>query len=265
MRQLLQAGNAQIEVLIDGDSGPSIVLLPSSQRDSLDFKDLAQRLADAGFRVLRPQPRGMGRSSEPLPDMTLHTLAADVAWVIERLGGGQAIVAGHAFGHYVARMTDLDHPHCVRGVVALAAAARVFPPGLVSALDGAADAARPSAERLACLRQAFFAPASDPSPWLTGWHPQLRESYRRAALTPPKDHWWTMAQAPILDLQGADDPWRPRRTADELRQVIGERVTVGVIERASHALVPEQPAAVAAAMVQWAQAIVMPSPSAGVR
>ena len=98
MRQLLQAGNAQIEVLIDGDSGPSIVLLPSSQRDSLDFKDLAQRLADAGFRVLRPQPRGMGRSSEPLPDMTLHTLAADVAWVIERLGGGQAIVAGHAFG-----------------------------------------------------------------------------------------------------------------------------------------------------------------------
>lgn len=258
MRKLLQAGDAQIDVLIDGDSGPCIVLLPSSQRDSLDFADLAQRLARAGFRVLRPQPRGMGRSSAPVPDMTLHTLAADVACVIQRLGGGQAIVAGHAFGHYVARMTDLDHPHCVRGVVVLAAAARVFPPGLVSALDGAADSARPIAERLAYLRQAFFAPANDPSPWLDGWHPQLRDAYRRAAATPPKDHWWPMAQAPILDLQGADDPWRPRSSANELRQMIGDSVTVGVIDHASHALVPEQPAAVAAAIVHWAHGLAIP-------
>ena len=125
-RELLARDDARIDVLIDdkGLSRGTIVLLPSSQRDSLDFTDVAQGLADQGFRVLRPQPRGMGRSSAPVAGLTLHTLAADVAQVIKQLGGGRAIVAGHAYGHYVARVTDLHHPESVRGVVLLAASAR---------------------------------------------------------------------------------------------------------------------------------------------
>lgn len=254
MRQLLRIGEAQIDVLVDGDAtAPAIVLLPSSQRDSTDFDDFAQRLTAAGFRVLRPQPRGMGRSSAPPPDMTLHTLAADVARTIEALGGGRAIVAGHAFGHYVARVTDLDHPPLVRGVVVIAGAARSIPPALPAALDIAADATRPEAERLASLRLAFFAPGNDPTAWLTGWHPHLRDSYRRAAEVPPKSTWWPVSHAPILDLQAADDPWRPRDTAAELQAVLGDRVTVRTIAGASHALVPEQPAAVVAAIVAWAR------------
>ena len=252
MRQLVQVGEARIDVLIDGDAaGPVIVLLPSSQRDSTDFDNFAQRLAQEGFRVLRPQPRGMGRSSAPPADMTLHTLAADVAQTIEQLGGGPAIVAGHAFGHYVARVTDLDHPKLVRGVVVLAGAARTIPPELPAALDAAADATRPQAERLARLRLGFFAPGNDAYPWLAGWHPQLRDSYRRAAEVPPKSSWWPVSHAPVLDLQAADDPWRPRQTCNELKDVLGDRVTVRVIAEASHALIPEQPAAVVAAIVEW--------------
>lgn len=229
------------------------MLLPSSQRDSTDFDELAQRLAGEGFRVLRPQPRGTCRSSPPPPGMTLHTLAADVARTIEQLGGGQAIVAGHAFGHYVARVTDLDHPQLVRGVIVLAGAARIIPPELQVALDTAADATRAEAERLESLRLAFFAPGNDPSAWLAGWHPQLRDSYRRAAEVPPKSTWWPVSHAPILDLQAAEDPWRPRQTSEELKAVLGDRVTVRVIAGASHALIPEQPAAVVAAIVEWAR------------
>ena len=253
MRQLLRvADEAQIDVCVDGGADrPAIVLLPSSQRDSSDFDELAQALVRAGFRVLRPQPRGMGRSSPPPPDMTLHTLAADVAQTIEHLGGGKAIVAGHAFGHFVARVTDLDHPQRVRGVVVLAGAARLIAPELQQALDLAADTTAAEATRLASLRLAFFAPGNDPSVWLAGWHPQWRDAYRRAASIPPKSTWWPVTHAPILDLQAAEDPWRPRHTSDELRAVIGDRVTVRVIPGASHALIPERPAAVVAAIVEW--------------
>lgn len=250
---------ATIEVLVDEAErvvAGAIVLLPSSQRDSRDFDDLARRLVAHGHRVLRPQPRGMGASSPPPPGMTLHTLAGDVAATVAACAQGPAIAVGHAFGHFVARVTDLDHPELLRGVVVLAGAARTFPPGLSQALDTAADPARARAERLACLRQAFFAPGNDPTPWLEGWHPHLRAAYRAAATMPLKDHWWPVSRVPILDLQAADDPWRPPSTRDELRDALGAgRVTVDRIDHASHALVPEQPAAVAEAIARWARAV----------
>lgn len=260
----LPVPGGQIEVLVDeaavpatapNAAVPTIVLIPSSLRDARDLGALASRVAAAGFRVLRPQPRGMGASSAPPPGMTLHDLARDVAQAIAELGTGRAIVAGHAFGHFVARVADLDHAARVRGVVVLAGAARTFPPGLAQALDRAADAGQPRAVRLAALQQAFFAPGNDASPWLEGWHPQLREAYRHAGATPDKSRWWPVSHAPVLDLQGACDPWRPAATRDELRQVLGDKVTVRVIAGASHALPDEQPAAVAAAMVDWARTL----------
>lgn len=260
---LAGAGGAEIEVLVDDGAArtaPAIVLWPSSQRDSRDFDDLAQRLVAKGFRVLRPQPRGMGRSSAPPADLTLHTLAGDVARTIEAWGDGPAIVAGHAYGHYVARVTDLDHPQLVRGVVVMAGAARTFPAGLVSALEAAADPTRAPAERLASLQRAFFAPGNDATAWLEGWHPHLRDVYRKAGATPPKDRWWAASHAPILDLQGEDDPWRPPATRNELKQGLGDKVTVRCIANASHAMVPEQPAAVADAIAEWAGASSSASP-----
>jgi pimeloyl-ACP methyl ester carboxylesterase len=201
IRLLRGPDGATIEVLVDEPAqiaGAAIVLLPSSQRDSRDFDDLAARLAAQGHRVLRPQPRGMGASSAPPPDMTLHTLAADVAVTIETCAGSAAVVAGHAFGHFVARVTGLDHPQHVRGIVVLAGAARSFPPGLSAALDVAADATQPRVARLASLRHAFFAPGNDPTPWLEGWYPHLRAAYRAAGTTPAKDRWWPVSHAPIL-------------------------------------------------------------------
>jgi pimeloyl-ACP methyl ester carboxylesterase len=255
---------ARIEVLIDDAAAgaipqaapsPTIVLLPSSLRDARDLGPLASCLAAAGFRVLRPQPRGMGRSSAPPYGMTLHHLAGDVALAITAFGGGRAVVAGHAFGHFVARVTDLDHAEQVRGVAVLAGAARTFPPGLTQAADLASDATQPRAARLAALQHAFFAPGNDPSPWLEGWHPELREAYRAAGGTPDKNAWWPVSHAPILDLQGACDPWRPEATRDELRAVLGDKVTVQVTADASHALPDEQPAAAAAAIVAWARTL----------
>jgi len=253
-RVLLDDGPVQIDVVIDG-SGPSVVLLPSSGRDSLDFDELAGRIAAAGYCVLRPQPRGMGRSRGPMAALSLVVLAQDVATTIEQLGGGAAVVVGHAFGHFVARVLDLLHPQRVRGVVVLAGAARVFPTGLAESLVIASDPAGDKALRLFHLHKAFFAPGNDASAWLQGWYPALRADYRRATASPAKDIWWPVSHAPILDLQGAVDPWRPESTRDELRDVLGAKVTVQVIDGASHAMVPERPAQVADAIVAWMRAL----------
>jgi pimeloyl-ACP methyl ester carboxylesterase len=251
-RVLLQEGAAQIEVLVDG-TGDAIVLLPSSQRGSDDLEAVAERLAAAGHRVLRPQPRGIGASTGSLENLTLHVLAADVAATIRALGGGRAVVVGHAYGHYVARVTDLDYPDLVRGVVMAAAgsAAATSTPTLPAALDTAANASQPQAERLAALRLAFFAPGNEPRAWLAGWHPELAAAYRRAARTPARSAWWPMTNALVLDLQAADDPWRPPGSRAEVIDALGAKASVVVIPKASHALFPEQPAAVADAIVTW--------------
>jgi len=249
---LLQREGQRIEVVVDGERGTPLVMLPSSLRDARDFDLAAQQLAAAGFQVLRPAPRGMGASTGPLEGLTLHTLADDVVFAVQQIARAPAILVGHAFGHFVARVADLDHPQWVRGVAVVGAAARSFPPGMAESLAIASDPAQADEERLRHLRRAFFAPGNDPSSWLDGWYPELRAAYRAAGAVPDKSVWWPVHHAPLLDLQGADDPWRPPATRDELRQALGDAVTVRVIQQASHALVVEQPAAVAQAIAEWA-------------
>ncbi|MFW8642128.1 alpha/beta fold hydrolase [Rhizobium beringeri] len=65
-------------------------------------------IAAAGFRVLRPQPRGIGASSGPTEGITLIDLAADVVAAIEADCAPEKpealFVVGHAFGNWVARV-----------------------------------------------------------------------------------------------------------------------------------------------------------------
>ncbi|MCG2594317.1 alpha/beta hydrolase [Ramlibacter sp. XY19] len=257
-RELVQLGEARIDVIVEG-GGPALVLLPSSLRDSEDFDALAALLAAEGFLVLRPQPRGMGHSSPPPAGMTLETLADDVAAVIARLAPGPAVVVGHAYGHWVARVTDLRHPQQVRGVVVLGAAAREFPAGMAEALAVASDPQRSEEERLAALRVCMFAPGNDARSWLQGWYPQWRTAYREASQRPPRENWYSRCNAPLLDLQGAQDPWRPPATRGELADALGAKVTVREIANAGHALVPEQPQAIARAITDWVRRLDNPA------
>ena len=107
--------------------------------------------------------------------------------------GGPAVIVGHAFGNWVARMTAVDHPELVRGVAIVAAAAKAYPAGfdgakaLSEAVRKSGDPALPDAERLNYLRQAFFAPGSDASVWLTGWYPEVDEAQFRPAVRPSRN------------------------------------------------------------------------------
>ena len=251
-REMVAHGEVQIDLIAEG-SGTLLVLLPSSSRDSGDFDHVAAAFAQAGWRVLRPQPRGMGRSAGPLDGLTLHDYARDVAAVIEQQRAGPAVVLGHAFGQWIARTLATDRPDLVRGVVLAAAAAKSNQPELREALAKCVDTGLPEVERRAALRFAFFAPGQEPPPeWLSGWHPAASKSQRAASAATPQQEWRTAGTAPVLDLQGAQDPWRPRRTVDDFRRDLGwERVTVRVIPNCSHAMFPEQPEDLVREVLDW--------------
>ena len=256
-RDIVFYDDIRIEVIAEG-RGPLIVMLPSRGRGAEDFDDVAGDLVKAGFRVVRPEPRGAALSLGPMQNLTLHDLAHDVAAVIRNAGdGGPAIIVGHAFGSWVARMVAVDHPDLVRGVVMVAAAAKAYPSGfagakeLSEAVRKSGDFTLPSTERLRYLRLAFFAPNSDASLWLEGWHPAADEMQSAAGRAVKQSDWWSGGTVPLLDLQGELDPFKPRAMAGEMRNEFGERVSVVVIPNASHALIPEQPTAVTEAIRAW--------------
>ena len=253
-RVLVRHEGVVIETIVEGQ-GPAVVLLPSLARDSEDYDVVAEGLAANGFRVLRPQPRGVGKSMGPLTNITLHDFARDVAEVVKAHGNGRAVIVGHAYGNWVARMTATDHPALVRGVVIAAAAAKQYDPALSREIDTAGDPSLPDAVRLAALRVAFFAPGNDPQSWLAGWHPHIRQAQRAAAAAVPQAAWWPGGTAPLLDLQAGQDPFKTPDKRNEMKDEFGDRVTVMVIPSASHALFPEQPRAVVDALTQWIRAI----------
>ncbi len=250
---IVPAGAAAIETIVEG-SGPALVMLPSLGRDGYeDFDTVASLLAAGGLTVLRPQPRGIGGSTGPMQGASLHDLAADVAAVIRAEGGGRAVILGHAFGHFVARMTTVDFPDLVRGVVLAAAAARQYAPEIAATPRRAGNLDAPVEDRLAALQLGFFVPGHDPVPWLHGWHPatQLMQIDCRETQGVKQSDWWHAGAAPMLELIPALDPFKPREKWDELRAEFGARVAAVVIENASHALFPEQPAKVAEAVLEW--------------
>lgn len=254
-REVIRRDNVTIDVIEEG-RGPLLVLLPSLGRDSEEFDPVAEQLAAAGFRVLRPQPRGYGHSTGPMTKITLHDYARDVATVIEHENSGPAILAGHAFGHFVAKMTAVDFPKLTHAVILIGAAQKNPDPAVQRSVAIASDPSQPEAERLKALKHVFFAPGNDPTPWLTGFHASVRDAEVIARDTTPQSEYYSAGTAPLLDIQGAEDPYKPPSASNELVEEFGAgRVTVVRIPHTAHAIIVEQPRAVADAILSWVKTL----------
>ncbi|HKA43653.1 MAG TPA: alpha/beta hydrolase [Burkholderiales bacterium] len=251
-RNIVERADVRIEVLAQG-RGPLVVMIPSLGRPAEDFDDLSRRLAEGGYCALRPQPRGIGGSAGPMHGITLHDFAQDVAAVIGNNGGGPAVVAGHAFGNFVARTAAADFPQLVRAVVLLGAThVWPVPPDVRASINKSHDMSLPEEERIRCMKHAFFAPGNDPRVWLGGWHEEVMHAERDATEATPKEEWWLAGRAPVLDVQPEQDVMTPPGTRNRYRDELGtNRVTMTVIAEAGHALLPEQPAAVAKALLDY--------------
>jgi len=256
-RTLLHLGTVRIEYFAQGE-GPLVVLLPSLGRGAEDFVEIAPRLAHA-CRVVTPQPRGIGDSTGPMTGVTLHDYARDIAAVIENEQAGPALIGGHAFGNFVARTTATDRPELVRGV-ALLGATHVWPvpTDVRDSIMKSSDLSLSDAERMKHLKHAFFSPESDPGVWLSGWYPEVKKAQRVATDATPQSEWWQAGSVPILDVQPENDVMIPPESRSRYRDELGERVSIVRIPDAGHALLPEQPEAVASALLQFVDALFAP-------
>jgi len=261
-QEVVRYDNVQIEVNSQGE-GPVIVMLPSLGRSGRDYDQVANYLQADGFRVIRPEPRGIGESKGPMENLSVHDFARDVAAVVDHENKGPIVVVGHAWGNFAARMLAADRPDLVRGVVMAAASAGKVPPGstekpinaeMRQAIDGAGDMSLSEEQRLIYLRKAFFAPGNDPTVWLGGWHDETHHAESHARNTTPVDDYFAAGTAPILDLQGESDTVAPRRFSGVLKSMLGDRVQVVVLKDAGHAMAPEQPKAMADAIAVFAKA-----------
>ncbi len=123
------AGGARIHYETRGDTRdtdrPTAVLIQGLGLSSRFWFDVPDRLASGPDRwnVLLPDHRGVGRSDRPLGSYLMHTMADDVAGVLDHAGVDRAYVVGISLGGMVAQHVAIRHPSRVAGLVLLATTA----------------------------------------------------------------------------------------------------------------------------------------------
>ena len=260
-RTIVSRGDVRLEVFAQGGKqgrGRTIVLLPSLGRGAQDFEPMAGVLDAEGYRVLRPQPRGIGASSSTPSYADLHDCSNDIAAVIEADANGPAIMVGHAFGNRVSRLLATIRPDLVTGVVLVAANVghAPSPPKIREAIRNSADTSLPADARLAALRLVFFAPGNDATPWLDNWYPDVLAAQRYAGdQTARSVDYAAGGRVPVLYMQPSHDPLAHANDAVDYKAVLGARLSVVKIPNSSHAAIAEQPDFIAREIAAWARGI----------
>ena len=224
-----------------------VVLLPSLGRGAEDFADLADRLRAAGHRAHPLDPPGRFAAGA-----TLHDLADEVVRQIDALGLGGVHLVGHAFGNRLARTVTADHPDRVRSLTLLAAGGYLeMDPDIGSSLLACFDEGLSPEAHLDHVRRAFFAPGNDPSPWAGGWMPAVASYQRHAVQVTPREDWWDATAPRVLVVQALQDAVAPVGNG---RRYVADHADVAAlveIDGAGHAMLPEQPDAVADALLDF--------------
>lgn len=245
-----------------GTSKGTVVLLASLGRPSSDFNALAGALAQAGWRTLAVSSRGMGRwhGAGLWGPPTLAGFADDVLAVLQHAGvpeGERVHLIGHAFGNRVARMFATRYPARTHSVVLLAAGDQPQLPAAVERdLRLSVLGPLPWALRDAAVRRAFVAPGEPvPPAWQRGWSLWAALAQSRAVRATPAEAFRAAGHVPLLVVQPQDDTVAPAvGVGDRLARELGAQVRVVPVAHAGHALLPEQPDAVARAVLDFLNA-----------
>lgn len=207
-------------------TGPLVVLLPPHGRGPDDLEGLVAPLVAAGYRTVRPEPRGFGKSRGPL-DCALTDLADDVAAAIEAEGGKPAIVAGAAFGNRVARMLAVRRPELVPALVLMAAGGRYLPsPDALAALRLTQDRTASMATREAAAQAVLFSAGSTIARLDMRLDAISADALRAQRREGPRDVWWSGGSAPMLVIQGDADVLAPPENGRSLCRDYPTRVTL---------------------------------------
>jgi pimeloyl-ACP methyl ester carboxylesterase len=252
---LVQLPDAVIEYFSEGNA---VVMLPGGSLNVTYMQPLAETLARAGYRAVRINPRGAGRSAGKAEGITLHDLAEDVAGVIQALNLGKVHILGHAFGNRVARTLAADHPELIKTVILLAAGGKVPPsPEAQKALQTIFNPNATDEEYLAAMDYMVGDPKDRELAWAAlkpSRAPQAAGLQAKANASTPVEDWWAPpGDAPYLVLQGLADQAAPPENGELLKQDLGDRVALVPFEGAGHLMLVTRADEVARAIVDFLQ------------
>jgi pimeloyl-ACP methyl ester carboxylesterase len=251
--QYVVNGPSTLRVLVQG-YGPAIVIVPSYGRDGGDdFNGITNTIVQAGYKVLRPQPRGMLGSTGPMVNVTIDDLASDIAAVIDQLASGRALVLGHAFGTFVTKRVALNYPSKVPAIISAAGGGQKIPTDIAGLPFIAGNTSLPLSQRLDALKKGFFAPDHDASAWLQGWNtPTLAMEHAAIEGAGDLTTFWAGANTTqVLEVIPAEDPFHPMDQWNQTELLYPDRTRNVVVPDAAHALFIENPKDVAAAIMPF--------------
>jgi pimeloyl-ACP methyl ester carboxylesterase len=98
-------------------SGPLVVAVPGMGDLRQEYRFMAPRLVEAGFRVVTMDLRGHGESSIGWASYTPEDAADDIAALIESLGGGKAVLVGTSWAAAAIAIAAAERPDLVAGLI----------------------------------------------------------------------------------------------------------------------------------------------------
>jgi pimeloyl-ACP methyl ester carboxylesterase len=98
---------------IDG-AGPAIVFVHGLGGTSNSFQMLLGALA--GFRCIRPDLPGSGRSPRPFQALTMELLIETISEIVQKVAGGPAHLVGHSLGALVCQHLATQRPEWVKSL-----------------------------------------------------------------------------------------------------------------------------------------------------
>jgi pimeloyl-ACP methyl ester carboxylesterase len=118
--RMIETNGIRLHVAEQG-SGPLVILCHGFPECWYSWRHQLRALAQAGFRAVAPDLRGYGRSDRPegVEKYTLLHDIGDIVGLVDALGTGPAVIAGHDVGATIAWQAALMRPDRFRAVIAL--------------------------------------------------------------------------------------------------------------------------------------------------
>jgi pimeloyl-ACP methyl ester carboxylesterase len=131
-------GDLRIRYLDWGGDGPLLVAL-HGLASSCHWYDVIAPLLSQQFRIVAPDQRGHGKTTQATSGYDWDTLSMDVFGLMDQLGIGRAAVMGHSWGGHVASSLAAHQPERVSRLVMIDGGlidARVSPDGTWEGFSG---------------------------------------------------------------------------------------------------------------------------------
>jgi pimeloyl-ACP methyl ester carboxylesterase len=227
----------------DQGTGPLVVCVPGMGDLRQEYRFLAPRLVEAGYRVVTVDLRGHGESTPLGTDYSVAGVGADLAGLIRHLNAGPARVLGDSMAAGASVWLAAEHPNLVDRLVLMGPFVRSEPTFWTNLLYSVLFGGFWGADAWTACYAGLY-PTHKPSDFPTytkALRDNLAEPQRmnalRAMLYASKgasESRLGLVRAPVLVLMGTKDPDFPK-PEDEARWVADQlRGTYRMIEGAGH-------------------------------